>query len=60
MRWAVLVTRVRQMRNAYTVLLGKPEQERPLETPGCRWDRNIVRVWLVFFWLRVFISGRLL
>jgi hypothetical protein len=28
-------------RNAYRILKGKPEGKRPLERPGCRWEKNI-------------------
>ena len=30
-----------QFRNAYRVLVGKPEEKRPLEKPRCRWEDNI-------------------
>ena len=30
-----------QSRNAYRVLVGKPEEKRPLERPGRRWEDNI-------------------
>jgi hypothetical protein len=26
------------MRNAYKILVGKPEGKRPHKRPGCRWD----------------------
>jgi hypothetical protein len=29
------------MRNAYTLLIGKPEGKRPLRRPRCRWGDNI-------------------
>jgi hypothetical protein len=29
------------MRNAYNILVRKPEGERPLGRPGCRWKDNI-------------------
>jgi hypothetical protein len=28
-------------RNAYRILVGKPEGKRPLIRPGCRWVNNI-------------------
>jgi hypothetical protein len=28
-------------RNAYRILVGKPEGKRPLRRPGCRWEDNI-------------------
>ena len=30
-----------KMRDAYTVLMGKPEGKRPLARPARRWDYNI-------------------
>jgi hypothetical protein len=33
------------MRNAYTILVGKPERKRSLAGPSCRWEDNI-RVYL--------------
>jgi hypothetical protein len=30
-----------EMRNAYKMLVGKPEGKRPLEIPGRRWENNI-------------------
>jgi hypothetical protein len=28
------------MKNAYKILVEKPEGKRPLEKPGCRWEDN--------------------
>jgi hypothetical protein len=41
MRWAVYVARMREKRNAYRLLVGKPEGKRPLVKPRCRWVDNI-------------------
>jgi hypothetical protein len=41
MRWAGHVTRMREGRNVYTVLVGKPEGKRPLERPRRRWEDGI-------------------
>lgn len=30
-----------EKRNAYTILVGKPEGKRPLRSPGYRWKDNI-------------------
>jgi hypothetical protein len=30
-----------EKRNAYRILVGKPEGKRPIGTPGCRWQDNI-------------------
>jgi hypothetical protein len=41
MRWAWHVARIEEKRNAYRILVGKPEGKRPLERPRCRWVDNI-------------------
>jgi hypothetical protein len=41
MRWAVHVARKGEMRNAYRILVGKPEGKRPLGRPRRRWVHNI-------------------
>jgi hypothetical protein len=41
MRWAGHVARTGKKRNAYRLLVGKPEGKRPLGTPRCRWVDNI-------------------
>ena len=41
LRWAGYVACMEQSRNAYTVLVGKPEGKRPLGRPRRRWDDNI-------------------
>jgi hypothetical protein len=40
MRWAGHVTRI-EKRNAYRILVGKPEGKRPLGRPRRRWVDNI-------------------
>jgi hypothetical protein len=30
-----------EKRNAYRILVGKPEGKRPLGSPGRRWENNI-------------------
>jgi hypothetical protein len=37
MRWAELVARMREKRNAYRLLVGKPEGRRPLGRPRRKW-----------------------
>jgi hypothetical protein len=56
-----------ERRNAYRILVGKPEGRRPLGRPRRRWVDNIqmvVRlagiVWIGLIWLRIRISGGLL
>jgi hypothetical protein len=41
MRWAGHVARMGEKRNAYKLLVGKPEGKRPLRRPGRRWVDNI-------------------
>ena len=41
LRWAGLVARMEQSRNAYRVLVGKSEGKRPLGRPKHRWTDNI-------------------
>jgi hypothetical protein len=41
MRWAGHVARLVETRNAYRMLVGKPERKRPLDRPRRRWLDNI-------------------
>jgi hypothetical protein len=41
MRWARHVARMGEKRNAYRLLVGKPEVRIPLGRPRCRWVDNI-------------------
>ena len=41
LRWAGHVGRMEQFRNAYRVLVGKPECKRPLGRPRRGWEDNI-------------------
>jgi hypothetical protein len=41
MRWAEHVARMGEKRNAYRILVGKPEGRRPLGRPKRRWVDNI-------------------
>jgi hypothetical protein len=41
MRWAGHVARIGDRRNAYRILVGKPEERRPLGRPRRRWMDNI-------------------
>jgi hypothetical protein len=41
MRWAGHVARMEEKRNAFRLLLGKPEGKRPLGRPRRRWMDNI-------------------
>jgi hypothetical protein len=37
-RWVGLIACMREMRNAYKILVGKPEGKRPLRIPRHRWE----------------------
>jgi hypothetical protein len=41
MRWAGHVARMGEKRNAYRLLVGKPEGKRPLGRLKCKWVDNI-------------------
>jgi hypothetical protein len=41
MAWAGHVARMEEKRNAYRILVGKPERKRPLGKPGHRCEDNI-------------------
>jgi hypothetical protein len=41
MRWSVHVARMGEKRNAYRILVGKPEGKRSLGRPRCWWVNNI-------------------
>jgi len=41
MRWAGHVARMGERRGVYRILVGKPEEKRPLGRPRRRWEDNI-------------------
>jgi hypothetical protein len=41
MKWTGHIERKREQRNAYRILVGKPEGKRPLGRPRRRWVNNI-------------------
>ena len=41
MIWTGHLAHVGEERGVYSVLVGKPEERRPLGRPGCRWVDNI-------------------
>jgi hypothetical protein len=61
MRWAGYVARTREGRVVYKVLVGIPEEKRPLGKPRRRWEGNIKAdlqevmcgVWTGLSWFRV-------
>jgi hypothetical protein len=69
MRWAGHVSRRWEKRNACRILVGKPEQKRPLERDQDICGRTILKwileryngmVWIGLIWLRMGISVGLL
>jgi hypothetical protein len=69
MRWAGHVARMLAKTNAYRIVVGKPEEKRPLGRPKRRWMDNIKMdlreigwlVWTGLNWLWIGIgNGRLL
>jgi hypothetical protein len=68
-KWAVHVARMGEKRNAYRILLEKPEGKRPLERPRCKCVDNtrikmelryVGVVWPGSIWIRIGTSGGLL
>jgi hypothetical protein len=57
-----------EKRNAYRLLVGKPERKRPLGRPKCKWVDNIRMdpgevgwvMWTGLVWLRIGTGGELL
>jgi hypothetical protein len=41
MKWVGHVAHMGEKRNAFGILLGKPEGKRPLGRPRCKWEDNI-------------------
>jgi hypothetical protein len=66
-RWAEHVTRMREMRSAYKILVGNSERKRPLGRHSRRWEDNIkmgIReigfgLRIQFIWLRIGLVGLL-
>jgi hypothetical protein len=47
-----------EVRNTYSILIGKPGEKRPRGKPGCRWEDNIRMdlreiIWEVVDWKHV-------
>jgi hypothetical protein len=62
LRWVGHVARMGVKRNAYRLLVGKPEGKRPLGRPGRKWVNNISMdlgevgypvIWTGLVWLRI-------
>jgi hypothetical protein len=59
---------VEGMRNAYEIVIGKPEGNRYSKRPRHRWEEDIklisvysrLIVWIKFIWLRIGTGGGLL
>jgi hypothetical protein len=67
MRWVGHVAQMGEKRNAYTLLVGKPEGKRPLGRRRHMWKDNIKKdlledwvVWTGMVWLRIGTGGELL
>ena len=54
MRWVGHLARMKLSRNAYKILVGNPEEKRPLERPRRMWEDNIKMDLRKVHWLRVF------
>jgi hypothetical protein len=67
-RWAGQVARMGQGRGAYSILVGRPQGRRSLETSRRRWEDNIKinlqevewGAWTGLIWLRTVTGGGLL
>jgi hypothetical protein len=67
-RWAGQVVQMWEKRNAYRLLVGKPEGQRPLGRPRCRWmdikmdlgETEWGKGLTGLFWLMIGTSGELL
>jgi len=63
MRWAGHVGCMGEKKGLYGVLVGKPEEKRPLGRPRLRWEDNIkmdlqeVGVWIGSSWIRIATGG---
>jgi hypothetical protein len=58
MRWEGHDALTEEIRNAYEILVGKPEGKRPCRRPSCRWeDSNRMDLreveWEVVEWMNV-------
>jgi hypothetical protein len=68
MRWAGHEAREGDRRGAYRILVGRPEERRPLGTPTPRLEDTIKtelqevgwRAWTGFIWLRIGSGGEVL
>ena len=49
LRWAGNVARMEVSRNPYGVLMGRPEEKRPLGRPRRRWEDN--KKWILGRWV---------
>jgi hypothetical protein len=55
--WAGHVASTVEMRNTYKMLVGKPEEKRPLGRPWCGWRMILLAIrkigWAVVDWIHV-------
>ena len=64
-RWTGHVARMGRSTTAYRVLVGMPDEKRPLGIAGLRWENNIKIYlpeveWTALIWLRIGTGGGLL
>jgi hypothetical protein len=60
MKWSGHLVRMGEKRNAYRILVGKPEGKRSLGILKCMLEREDGMVWTGSNWLRIGTSGGLL
>jgi hypothetical protein len=67
MRWAGHVACMEENRGAYTILVERPEERRPLGRPRCRWGiilkwifKKLDGAWTGLSWRRIGTGGGLL
>jgi hypothetical protein len=68
MRWAKHIARMGDIRNAYKILVGKPQGKRPGGRSTRRWEimlglmlrKEGGKVWIGFNWLRIGTCGAFL
>jgi hypothetical protein len=55
MAWGMSVTK-----NAYKILVRKPDGKRPLGRPRCRWGNTALSLWVtISFWRKTLLRGEL-
>jgi hypothetical protein len=57
MKWAGHVAKTEENRNAYRLLIGRPDGKRPLGSPRSKWLKNIKINLVEMGWVSVYHSG---